>query len=182
MSKQIYNLGQIQREMEKIAELVIRDSTKEILEKFKEDYIQKYVYDSHEPNKVYHNPKGQEFKEAWEWEDIKKSATQISSTMFYNWKKMSNIPHYFMGGDYSGFGGGIEIGIHGSNVGSWDSDERPYLAETLDKTGYSSSLWVSVDRAYAYWQEFINKFVNGGELKRVVDKNAKKHGLTLGGL
>jgi hypothetical protein len=51
----------------------------------------------------------------------------------------------------------------------------------LDKTGYSSSLWVSVDRAYAYWQEFINKFVNGGGLKRVIDKNAKKHGLSLGG-
>lgn len=163
--------------MEKIAELVIRDSTKEILEKFKEDYIQKYVYDSHEPNKVYHNPKGQEFKEAWEWEDIKKSATQISSTMFYNWKKMSNLPAAFTNGKDD-----FTIGIHGSNVGSWDSDERPYLMETLDKTGYSSSLWVSVDRAYAYWQEFINKFVNGGELKRVVDKNAKKHGLSLGGL
>ncbi len=164
--------------MEKIAELVIMDSTKEILEKFKQDYIQKYVYDGHEPNKVYHNPKGQEFKEAWEWEDIKKSATQISSTMFYNWKKMSLNTHAFEGGEF----GGIGIGIHGSEVGGWDTDERPYLAETLNKTGYSSSLWVSVDRAYAYWQEFINKFVNGGELKRLVDKNAKKHGLTLGGL
>jgi len=60
--------------------------------------------------------------------------------------------------------------------------DKPYLVETLYITGYSSGLWVSVDRAYAYWQEFINKFVNGGELKRLVDKNAKKHGLTLGGL
>jgi len=176
----LYNIGQIQAEMEKIAELVIRETTKEVLEDFKEDYIQKYVYDDHEPNKVYSNPKGQEFKNAWEWEDIKKSANTISSTMFYNWKKMSNIPHYFTGSDYSGFGGGVEIGIHGSNVGRWDSDERPYLAETLNKSGFSSGLWVSVERKEGqYWNRFISDYVQSGKLKRVIDKHAKKHGLTI---
>lgn len=163
--------------MEKIVELVIREVTKEVLKDFKDDYIQKYVYDDHEANTVYANPKGQEFKEAWEWEDIKKSASTISSTMFYNWKKMSTNPNAFTNGK-----DGFSIGIHGSNVGSWDSDERPYLAETLNKSGFSSGLWVSVDRKEGqYWNRFISDYVQSGKLKRVVDKYAKTHGLSLGG-
>lgn len=162
--------------MVKIAELVIRETTKEVLKDFKEDYIQKYVYDDHEPNKVYHNPKGQEFKNAWEWEDIKKSANTISSTMFYNWKKMSLNTHAFESGEF----GGVGIGIHGSEVGGWDTDERSYLAETLNKSGFSSGLWVSVDRKEGqYWNRFISEYVQSGKLKRVIDKHAKANGLTI---
>jgi hypothetical protein len=157
--------------MSEIAEKLIKDVSEELIILFKEDYIQKYVYDSHGDNEVYFNPKGQEFKESWEWEEIKRSATQVSRMMFHNPDKMSSIPDYF------GF-----VGVHGSMVDGWDSDERSYLPEVLNKRGYSSKLWVSVSRPAGYWTMFLNHMIVNKKLNFIVAKHAIKYGLKLGGI
>lgn len=170
MSKQIYNLGQIQKEMEKIAELVIIDSTKEILEIFKEDYI-KGVYKNN-PS-VYSND-GVKFFDAWEWENITKMASAISTTMFYNDKKTSSVPNAFDDMDdlpYYGYG------IHGSE--HWRTSDVRDLMPAIMNEDAKSSHPITYDRPYKYWDKFISEFVNGGKLKSLVDKNAKKHGLTI---
>jgi hypothetical protein len=174
MLLKIITIGQVEKEMEKIARRAIENITKRVLEDFKKDYIQKYVYDSHPSNKVYKNPRGQEFKEAWNWTPIKTSLTELTSTMWYDYSKMTTIPNYFI----SGKNGGISIGIHGSEVGGWDTDERPYLMDTLNKVGYSSSLWVSVARTHAYWNEFINNYVYNGTLRRIINEEFSKLGIT----
>lgn len=162
----INNPQQLQSAMERAVRRMLDSASKEILEEFKEEYIQKYVYDSHGKNKVYQNPNGQEFKESWEWTGIQKLSDELVTTMWYNYSKMSTNPGAF----------GL-VGIHGSNVEGWSPDERPYLAETLDKTGYSSSLWVSVKRPVAYWQKFIQDMFNAGKLQKILEKHARANGL-----
>lgn len=168
----VYNLGQIQKEMEKIAELVIRRTTEEILNRFVEDYV-KGVYKNN-PS-VYSNG-GTKFFEAWEWEEIKKSATQISSTMFYNDKKTESIPNAFDDMEnlpYYGFG------IHGSE--HWKTDDVRELMPAIMNEDIKSTHPITYDRPYKYWDKFISDFVNGGKLKSLVNRIAKENGLTIGG-
>jgi hypothetical protein len=171
----VYNIGDIQKAMVMVAELVIEDVSKELLDKFKKDYVQKYVYDSHGENSVYENPHGNEFMEAWMWDDLQKSATGVSKKMFYNWTTMGLNAYAF------GYGNpdAVNTGIHASNVDGWDMDERKYLMETLDKSGPSSKLWVSVKRPGGYWQTFINDYISGGKLRNMVAKYAKMRGLEI---
>lgn len=174
MATYITNITGIKEVLEQKARIIIKKTTDEVLERFK-GYIQEHVYDGHEPNEIYYNPRGQEFKEAWDWTPIKKEVDMLVTRMWYDWSEMSNIPDFFI----KGKNGGISVGIHGSKVGDWDSDERPYLAEVLNKTEPSSSLWISVGRKKAYWNEFIDDFIKGGELGRIIKKHAISEGFEI---
>ena len=160
---------QLNTVMNNILEQVFDEVSDIISKTFKENYIQKMVYDSHGPNTVYENPLGQEFKEAWVWGQIKISAREVSKEMFYDWKNMDSVP------DKWG-----STGIHGSTVPGWSSDERSFLAEVLNKSGPSSSLWLSVSRTQAYWTTFIQDYVDGGKLKQLFDKTFSKYGIRAG--
>lgn len=156
---------------------IIGDTTREVLAKFKLDYVKKYVYDSHPAPTVYNNPeKDSTFMETWEWTSIKKSAGEISTRMFNNYGKMNlNKDKYPLFKDHS-------VGIHGSSgFDGWEEDARPYMAEILNKKGFSSNLPISVFRPISYWDKFIEDYLKSGELERIIKKYAKKYGLTIGG-
>ena len=109
--------------IENQARKAIEEATEEILDLFKEKYVQAMVYDSHEPNKDYYNksktPTG-EFKEAWLWTDIKKSANRLITTFFYNPSLLSHDAPTF---------------LHGSTFGS-PTDAREDLAAILTTSYY----------------------------------------------
>lgn len=168
--------AQLQGIMNDILVKVFDKVTKETLRVFRDEYIRPIVYDSHGPNKVYKNPLGDEFLESWQWQRLQVSATEVSQKMWQNWQEMSTVPNAFEKGDF----GGIGIGIHGSWVGGFDPDERPYLAETLNKKGPSSSLWVSVSRPSGYWDTFIRSYVESGKLKQNFDAAFASFGIKSG--
>ena len=165
----VQTTAELQGILDQIIEQVFDEVSDIILKTFKENYIQKMVYNSHGTNAFYVNDAGQEFKEAWIWTPIKRSATEITRTMFYNWSQMDRNP--------SEWG---TIGIHGSLISPWDEDERPYLMDTLNKVGRSSHLNVSVYRPQAYWNEFINDYVTSGKLKILFDNTFAKYGIKSG--
>ena len=155
--KTISNPEQLKKIMEQKLTLVLNNAAEEILEEFK-DYVQKYVYDNHGDNSVYDNPKGQEFKNNWEWTPIRKQALELSKTMFFNWEELSNRPDYFKDDPYNG----KVYGIHGSMVRDEDRDVRKYLPAILDKPLASSS-GISVFRPQQYWKMFTQDMFNGGK-------------------
>lgn len=162
--------------MIRIVTQVIEATTKEVLDRFKKEYIQKYVYDAHEPT-VYYNPDSEgRFYDAWEWTAIERSATKISSEMFMNPSSMNHemtVEGFTNTENYS-------IGIHGSR-GFGNTDARESMDIILNETDSSkaSPLWLTVVRPIGYWDIFISDFVNGGKLKQVVDKYSVMYGLTV---
>lgn len=175
MPKVLYNLSGIEKELESLAIKIIGDTTKEVLAKFKLDYVKRYIYDSHPPPTVYDNPeKNSTFMETWEWTSIKKSAGEISTRMFNNYGKMNlNKDKYPLFKDHS-------VGIHGSiGFEGWDEDARPYMAEILNKKGFSSNLPISISRPVSYWDEFIKDYLHSGMLDRIIQRHAKRYGLTI---
>jgi hypothetical protein len=164
---------QLKSLMGKIVRDVIEEVSDEMLRAFKEDFID--VYALHKDNKIYRQT-GEFRNEAWDWEAIKQTTTEVSRKFLYDGMKMSthNTDEYIS--SKSGFG----IGTHGSSVWGWDEDERPYLADTLNKTRPSSSLWLSRGRSGAYWDEFISQYVRGGKLKLLLDATFSKYGIKSG--
>ena len=161
----IQNQADLSSVIENQARKAIEEATEEVLDLFKEKYVQAMVYDSHEPNKDYYNksktPTG-EFKEAWLWTDIKKSANRLITTFFYNPSLLSHDAPTF---------------LHGSTFGS-PTDAREDLAAILNKTGPSSSHWISVIRPQAYFDEFIQDMFDNGDLEKILTKYFVKYGFT----
>lgn len=157
--------------MTQVAERVIRQATKEILKEFKEEYIAG-VY---KKDPVVYRNDGIGFSDAWEWEDIQKNASSISSKMFYNSKKTQSIPDAFDEMDNLPYRG---YGIHGSL--HWEtSDVTDIMPEIMNEDGKKSSHPMTFDRPYKYWDKFINEYVNGGKLRSLMNRIAKENGLDL---
>ena len=150
--------------LEKKIEQLLENSANEIIDEFK-NYVIRFVYENHKKPTVYENPNGREFLDNWEWSKIKKVGLEMSKEMFFNWKNISNDPDRF--GLY---------GIHGSMITGWDRDARRFMPEILDKK-ISSSARISVIRPQTYWKMFIRDMFQGGQLKKIIDKNARKLGL-----
>lgn len=144
--------------MGELAEEAIQSASKEILELFQEDYLKDIVFNSHGANKMYNRTN--EFYESWDFSKIKKTLNVISTELWYNPSKMSFDPQNF---------------VHGS-IYSSPEDVRDNLMDILNKSGYSSTLWLSVSRSLPYWTTFIMKMFSGGELERIVDKHFKAKG------
>jgi hypothetical protein len=162
----IFNDVQLQQILEQKARNVLEKSSKEILKMFKDEYVQKYVYDSHGDNKEYSETL--EFKESWVFTNIEKKANELVTTMFSNPALMSFNPT-----EYS------TVGTHGSTFGN-PNDVRPYLSEILDKN-LSSSLYVSVFRSTRYWNKFLEDHIYGDGLRNIFNKHCLAEGLTPGG-
>ena len=152
--------------MEEKAKIALENVTDEVLELFKRDYVDKYVYNSHGVNQTYHNGSGKptgEFREAWEWEDVKKVTNSLVTTMWYNPQNLSFDSESF---------------LHGSKYSS-PTDVRNTLMDILNKSGYSSSLWLSVSRSVAYWDEFISDMFGSSKLDSIIKKHFVKQGFTI---
>jgi len=152
----------LQTIMERAARNAINSATKEILSLFREEYIMKYVYQSHDPNKRYHADTRKptyEFKNAWDWTGIEKRINMLVTELWYNSSNM----------DYS-----EKTMKHGSKYSS-PNDVTGNLADILNKRGLSSSLWLSVNRE-PYWDIFIEKVFSGGELDRILSRHFAANG------
>lgn len=145
--------------METLAEQALEKAADRILTEFQRDYIAKYVY----TNSPQMYQRTYDFLRAWDWTPIKRELKSISKTMWYNPGKVdTNIDKYQHGSIYS---------TPPSVISS--------LMEILDKKGRSSSLWLSngVNRKEAYWQKFIEDFVEGGRMNKILTEEFKKVGL-----
>jgi len=163
----VLNQSQLQKIMEQKIRQLLEKSSEEIMDEFK-TYVQRFVYDNHGKNSVYRNDDNK-FIDSWDWTDIKKKALELSTEMFLNWEKMDSHTSRF--GKY---------GIHGSTVGGmWKPDARPYMDAILDKA-ISSDAAISVYRRQQYWKMFTKDMFQGGKLKKILDRNAKALGLTVG--
>ena len=160
MAKTISNDGELNDIMENAARSLMQDISEEILAIFTDEYVRKYAY-VYGPTK-YHNPKGQEFLNAWEWTEIQRMADTLVTTMFNNPEKMTV---------------GVRDGryIHSSYTGSWPEDTREMLPEYLDGMPISKIIHPG-DRAGGYWTRFMKSFYNTSKMKRLIRKHAKKYG------
>jgi hypothetical protein len=153
----IKNEQELNQLVEKLAREAIESITIEVLNLFK-TYVYKHVYTSHGSNAIYHDGSGlptYEFMEAWQWSEIRKQLDVISTQMWFNPGRM----------DFD-----MDTFKHGSKY-STPPDARASLMDILNKTGYSSSLWLSVSRKVAYWDEFISDMFDRGELGKIVTRH-----------
>lgn len=144
--------------LERAIEEALDAASEELLEVFKKKYIQKYVYESHGINEIYHGGSGKptrEFSEAWDWTKIKKQLNLLTKELWYNPSKL---------------GFDMETFKHGSPY-STPPDSRASLMDILNKSGYSSSLWLSVNRDVPYWDKFVEDCFSGGLLERTLSKH-----------
>lgn len=149
-----------------IASEILEETADEVIEIFKRDYIMRYVYESHMPNVKYHNNTRKptyEFRDSWDWTAIKKTLKTISKELWFDPSKLSF--------DESTF-------LHGSKY-STPEDVRENLMDILNKTGRSSRLWLSSTaiRPVAYWNKFLEDFISGGQLDRILTKNFSLRGI-----
>ena len=104
-----------------------------------------------------------EFKNSWEFSDLKKSAMSISRELWFNDSKMTTF-------DTSKF-------IHGS-IYSTPRDVRSNLPSILE--GKRSKLWISVERRVKFWEKFISDMFSGGKLEQILNKHFSKRGFVKG--
>lgn len=157
----IKNEGELKSIMEQKASEALERVAKRVIDIFKKDYILKYVYTD--------NPKQYtatfDFLNAWNWTPLKKEITKISKEMWYNPDLMFHSD--ISDGKYQ----------HGSKYGSPPLAIKE-LMEILDKTGRSSSLFLSngVNRKGAYFKEFENDMFGGGMLEKIITEEFSKVG------
>ena len=162
--KIIKTLAELEKAIELAARKTMEEASKDILHIFKEDYIEKMVYKV-DP-KVYYNPRGHEFKNAWQWTDIRSVANTLEMVMM---------------GEYGGMSMDEEKYIHAS-YSPWGLDSRFFLEKVLNKDGRSSSNPMSRTDGEAYWDNFIKDMLGSGKLKKIIDKHAMRNGFNPSGM
>jgi hypothetical protein len=175
---------ELQNLMAKIVRDVIEQVSDQVLDDFKKDYIDKYVYGWGTPlwyKRTY------EFRdEAWDWDAIKQSATEVTRMMYFDGNKMPTHTSDL----YTAYKGS-KIGQHGSEIPPYSQDAREYMASILDVDRNTSTLlklgatkgskdYVRPYRDKSYWEEFISDYVNGGKLKSLLDKTFASYGIKSG--
>jgi len=156
---QIKTEQDLKKIMEQATKKAIQGASNEILELFQEEYLKKIAYISNP--KMYQRTN--EFFESWNFTDVKKLLNIISTELWYNPSKLVTF-------DSDNF-------IHGSKYSS-PPDVRDNLEKILNKSGYSSSLWLSVKRSAPYWDTFIYDMFSGGQLDKIVSKHFVANGFT----
>ena len=165
MSQTTNSQDDLLRIMRQKAVKALEKITKEVIEIFKKDYVMAMVYNSHLPNVKYYNNTRMptyEFLDAWDWSQIKDEVTRLSTEMWFDSNKLGFNSNAF---------------LHGSRY-STPEDVRENLMDILNKRGYSSSLWISVKRPKAYWDEFIKAMFNKGDLEKIITKHFISEGFT----
>jgi hypothetical protein len=149
--------------VEKLATEALEAASEEILEIFKRKYVEKYIYNSHGKNSIYHAGSGKpsyEFRDAWRFTELRKQLNIISTELWYNPGRLEFDMDTFK---------------HGS-LYSTPPDSRASLMDILNKSGYSSSLWLSVSRSVPYWDKFLEDAFSGGLLNKVITKHFTSRG------
>lgn len=127
--------------------LVMTQCVKEISNKIL-DCLQEHIWEdmysyAYYPNKVYNNGSGQatfEFMNAFKFEGVKKSVTEISNKLFYDWQSMSRPSS-------------ANPWVHGNYYTG--QDRRSILAELLNVKGIDGGNdWDGKDRN-AFWDNTI---------------------------
>jgi len=115
-------------------------------------------------------PRTFDFRDSWVWSDIEKQSDTLTMKMFNDWEKMSAPSSR-----------GTPPFRHTTFTSSgtiWADDSRPYLAATLDREPIApGAAWLTGDRIGGYWTKFISEVYKSGEVKKIIDKHAKAHGL-----
>ena len=155
----IRNERQLRKILEEQTAGAINDTADEVLDLFLKDYIEKFAYIDNP--KMY--DRTMEFKNSWEFSDLKKSAMSISRELWFNDSKMTTF-------DTSKF-------IHGS-IYSTPRDVRSNLPSILE--GKRSKLWISVERRVKFWEKFISDMFSGGKLEQILNKHFSKRGFVKG--
>lgn len=150
---------QLQSILSSLGAEVVNEVSEKLLKIFREEYIQKYVYDNHGENKEY-DPTGQ-FKQAWEFTDVKPGLKEIVTELFYNWSTMTF--------SQSGY-------VHSSASPNWPEDVREGLADWLNRH-ISSSHWFSVYRPELYWDMFIKEMVDENRIEKLFTESFAKRGI-----
>lgn len=162
----ITHKGELITLMEKLIRNVMEESSEEILEIFKKEYIEKFAYAKGKPVMY---PTTFEFRDSWIWGDIKKHADTLVMEMFNDWERMPSLSRR-----------ATPPFIHTTFTSSdtiWDDDSRPHLASILDNSPISTA-FLTGNRVGGYWTKFIRAMFTSGKLKRIIDKNAKAKGIT----
>ena len=159
----ITNDSQLLKAMEDAARNALDGITNEVLGLFQEQYVRKYVYDSHGENAMYHagtKTATNEFLEAWQFDNIKKTLNTLSTELWYNPGKL----HFDM-----------DTFLHGS-LYSTPPDIRASMPQILE--GKQSSLWISVNRPVKFFEQFISDMFSGGQLEKIITKHFLNNGFT----
>lgn len=156
-----------------IAELVIQNVSKTVLEKL-QDNILRYTYSyEYYPNMWYYDYDRKEdddagtptfeFYYAWKWKAMKKLVDTRISELFYDYSKMREDEATW---------------LHASTFAGKAAEN---LMDILNVDGYTSSL-MSGSRHFSklrkpYWDLFIESMFAGGEITQMFDKEFKKLGI-----
>jgi len=162
---EIKNDIQLNSALKQIIRNVLESVSKEILEDFKKELVEEYAYVKGSPVKY---PRDYGFRDAWTWTDIKEGAKEMSMTMFNEWDKLQQpSPRGKAPFIYTTF----------AKNSRWASDSRPYMTHYLEEM--NPSIFITGNRKGKYWSQFRQKYEKSGRLKRVIDKHAKKYGLSI---
>ena len=157
----ITNDSQLLKAMEDAARNALDGITNEVLGLFQEQYVRKYVYDSHGENAMYHagtKSATGEFLESWQWSALTKTVNTLATELWYNPGKL----HFDM-----------DTFLHGSKYSS-PPDSRASLPYILE--GKQSSLWISVNRPVKFFEQFISDLFDGGNLEKIVTRHFQAQG------
>ncbi len=141
--------------MEQATQKALEAITKEVLKLFKEEYIDKIAYIK---NPQQYERTG-EFREAWDFTEIKKQIMTLSTELWYDPSKLKTF--------------NVEKYQHGS-IYSTPNDVRETLPAILE--GKQSSLWLSVSRTIKFWDWFVNAMISGGQLEKIITKHFINNG------
>jgi len=161
MAQTIYvrDLTQLKNLIEKDVEKAIKGTVDEVMKLLKKS-INENVYDDN--NSWYLDGTGipsYEFRDlAWVMAPIRKTIREIVGKIYYDGKRMDADEATWK---------------HYSKIGDW-GDSREYLADILNKSGWTSSLhW---KKTAPYWDKLIN-LLDNGEFDKIFRREFKKLGI-----
>jgi hypothetical protein len=162
LMKVIINDAQLNGILEGVARDLLLRVSKEILDDFKRDFIEKQIYDVNPSPTVYKNPSSSaQFRNIWGWSEVEKLADSLFMEMKGDYTKLNSIADLYVHSSYSPFG----------------ADTTTYLEKLLNQSGRTSHEWSRDSRPY--WDNFLSEYVSGGKMKRVIDKHAKAFGFVV---
>ena len=166
MTKIVSNKIQLEALLESQARKVMEGATKDILAKFKLNYVTKYAYAKGQPKQY---PRTFDFREAWVWSKIKESSWGISMEMFNNFQLMQSPSSR-----------GKEPFRHTTFAtnSKWVSDSRPHMASYLENL--NTDIFLTGNRSGGYWSKFVTKELEGRGLLKIIKKHAKANGFVHG--
>ena len=159
--RKISSVAELEKVIEEAARRTMEGASKDILTLFKKNYVTEYAYVKGAPVKY---PQTFDFRESWIWSDIEKHASTLSIEMFSDWTKMKPPSSR----------GKTPFRHTTFEKSRWVDDARPFMDAILNDLPNS---WLTGDRIGGYWTKFVEKELNAGKLKKIIDRHARRNGL-----